>query len=148
MLATQFHPIGARQVFPCFDDPGLKATFNISIKHFSNYMALSNMPARNITRVSQIMTWTYFKETPVMSTYLVAIILAEFPNTPVKEINFRYLTLQSKLNTEFAQSVIEKITLYLESKWVCFQKLPKVDHVAIPNLLRDGVEYWGLIFYR
>jgi len=148
MLATQFYPIGARQVFPCFDDPVLKATFNISIKHFSYYMALSNMPARNIIRVSQTMTWTYFRETPIMSTYLVAIMLTEFPNTSVKEINFRYHTLQSKLNTEFAQSVIENITSYFESEWLCFQKLPKVDHVAIPNFLRDGVAYWELIFYR
>ncbi|KAG5311064.1 APM1 Aminopeptidase, partial [Acromyrmex insinuator] len=148
MLATQFYPIGARQVFPCLDDPVFKATFNISIKHFSYYMALSNMPARNIIKVSQTMTWTYFRETPVMSTYLVAIMLAEFPNTSFKEINFRYHTLQAKLDTEFAQSVIKNITLYFESKWLCFQKLPKADHVAIPNFLRDGVEYWGLIFYR
>ncbi|XP_018050342.1 PREDICTED: aminopeptidase N-like [Atta colombica] len=94
------------------------------------------------------MTWTYFRETPIMSTYLVAIMLTEFPNTSVKEINFRYHTLQSKLNTEFAQSVIENITSYFESEWLCFQKFPKVDHVAIPNFLRDEVAYWGLIFYR
>lgn len=106
------------------------------------------MPARNTIRVSQTMTWTHFSKTPVMSTYLVAIMLAEFPNTSVKEINFRYHTLQSKLNTKFAQRIIENITLYFESEWLCFQKLPKVDHVAIPNFLRDGVEYWGLIFYR
>ncbi|XP_018405346.1 PREDICTED: uncharacterized protein LOC108781767 [Cyphomyrmex costatus] len=148
MLATQFYPIGARQVFPCFDDPSFKATFNISIKHFAHYMALSNMPVRNTNRASLTMKWTHFHQTPVMSTYLLVIMLSDFPRTSVKEINFRYPRSQSELDTEFAQRVIQDISLHFESEWLCFQKLPKVDHVVLPNFLRNGVEYWGLIFYR
>ncbi|KYM93914.1 Thyrotropin-releasing hormone-degrading ectoenzyme [Cyphomyrmex costatus] len=148
MLATQCYPIGARHVFPCFDNPSFKATFNISIKHSDHYMVLSNMPVRNTSRVSNTMEWTHFHQTPVMSTYLVAIMLTQFPRTSVKEIKFIHRTLQSALDTEFAQKVIQNISLYFESEWLCFQKLPKVDHVVIPNFLRNGVEYWGLIYYR
>ncbi|XP_018405347.1 PREDICTED: aminopeptidase Ey-like, partial [Cyphomyrmex costatus] len=148
MLATQFYPIGARQVFPCFDDPSFKATFNISIKHFAHYMALSNMPVRNTNRASLTMEWTHFQRTPVMSTYLLVIMLSDFPRTSVKEINFRYHRSQPELGTEFAQRVIQNISLHFKSEWLRFQKLPKVDHVVLPNFLRNGVEYWGLIFYR
>jgi len=149
LIATHFHPIGARQVFPCWDEPKFQATFNISIKHFSHYMVLSNMPIQNrTTNTDTYMTWTYFHQTPVMPTYLVAIMLSEFPRTPFKEINFRYHTLQSKLYAEFAKKVIEDVTPYFEHEWLNLKKLPKVDHVAIPTYLHDGMDNLGLVFYR
>lgn len=44
LLASQLEPTFARYVFPCFDEPALKATFNITIIHHPSYVALSNMP--------------------------------------------------------------------------------------------------------
>lgn len=44
LLASQMEPTFARSVFPCFDEPALKATFNVTIIHDPSYVALSNMP--------------------------------------------------------------------------------------------------------
>jgi len=41
-VSTQFEFFNARQVFPCFDEPGLKATFDISIGRSGNHTTLSN----------------------------------------------------------------------------------------------------------
>jgi aminopeptidase N len=40
-------PRNARQVFPCFDEPELKASFEISVARTSRMTALSNMPVKS-----------------------------------------------------------------------------------------------------
>lgn len=45
-VMTQFEPTYARRAFPCYDEPGYKTEFNISVVKHSNQIALSNMPIR------------------------------------------------------------------------------------------------------
>lgn len=42
--ATQMEPTHARRVFPCMDEPGLKATFEITLGHEEMMKVLGNMP--------------------------------------------------------------------------------------------------------
>lgn len=44
LATSQMQPTDARQVFPCFDEPALKAVFNITIIHRPKSEALSNSP--------------------------------------------------------------------------------------------------------
>ena len=44
MIATAFSPNEARKAFPCFDEPQLRATFDITIQHPARTIAMSNAP--------------------------------------------------------------------------------------------------------
>jgi aminopeptidase N len=43
VVATQLESIFARAMFPSFDEPDLKATFNITVVRSPDHISLSNM---------------------------------------------------------------------------------------------------------
>lgn len=73
MLVTHFEPCNARTAFPCFDEPHLKATFDLEIELPIEQEALSNMPlSSTISGSKPGLKRVVFEQTPVMSTYVRA----------------------------------------------------------------------------
>ncbi|KAG5329961.1 APM1 Aminopeptidase, partial [Acromyrmex heyeri] len=155
--AVYFQPIRGRRLFPCWDEPAFKATFNISILHHENYTALSNMPIQKLEFTDNNMVWTHFRTTPLMSTYHVAVVLTNFHshriNANTSEHQAIWCRIYSAQYTKFAENIFEIVTSHLGIRWN--KKIAKLDHVVLPEsenmwnwYLRDGMSQWGLIFYR
>jgi hypothetical protein len=47
LASTTFEPNEARRAFPCFDEPGFKARFQVNLASRDDVVALSNMPRRS-----------------------------------------------------------------------------------------------------
>ncbi|XP_018338395.1 PREDICTED: aminopeptidase Q-like [Trachymyrmex septentrionalis] len=151
VAATHFEPNGARRMFPCWDEPALKATFNISVMHHENHIVLSNMPIRQEWQRGDLIL-THFNTTPIMSTYLVAIVIIPVQSGFARVSNANETiniwcnsSLASQVN--LAHIIAQRITPLLIEYTNSSEKVPKMDHVIIPNFPIHGMENWGLIIY-
>ncbi len=77
-LATNFEPAEARRLLPCWDEPGRKATFSVSLDAPKDRMAVSNMPIAGTTSLSPTLQRVRFAQSPRMSTYLLFVGLGDF----------------------------------------------------------------------
>jgi len=146
LIFTYSHGKMARQIFPCWDEPTFLAIFNISIFHHKKYTVLSNMPVRRIINSSDDMMWTHFYETPLMPTYLIAIMINEYSNTQTASGFTMWHRDQLQLN--LAALILDDVRIHMKSHYKYCMKFAKIDHVLIPSLLFDSVHNPGLIFYR
>ena len=72
-LHTQFEPFDAHRVFACFDQPDLKATFSLTVTAPEGWTVISNSPVLS----HDAGVWR-FAPTPVISTYLVALVAGPY----------------------------------------------------------------------
>lgn len=71
MASTQFEATEARRAFPSWDEPAIKATFDITLIVPAEMTALSNMNVVSETRLGDDgKKEVKFARTPIMSTYV------------------------------------------------------------------------------
>lgn len=147
MIATLFQPVSARTAFPCWDEPGFKAQFEISVKHFPNYTALSNMPEKSRQELDDGRIMTNFERSVKMSSYNPCIIVANYKSIKSTERNISFYGFDNLEYLEFPLKISESAVKVLEDYTDISYPLPKLDHLMIPQPDMPAMENWGLITY-
>ncbi|RWS19687.1 puromycin-sensitive aminopeptidase-like protein, partial [Leptotrombidium deliense] len=150
---TKFEPHHARRAFPCWDEPAVKAKFDVTLISPKDRVALSNMnviseendvdPSKKVVK---------FATSPVMSTYLVAFIVGEFDfveDTTCNGVKVRvYTPVGKKEQGKFALDVAVKSLPFYENFFSVSYPLPKMDLIAIADFASGAMENWGLVTFR
>ncbi|XP_041693355.1 aminopeptidase N [Coregonus clupeaformis] len=158
IATSQMQPTDARKVFPCFDEPAMKAKFQVTIIHRPGTHALANGKATGSTLVDidgELWEVTRFQMTKKMSTYLLAFTVSDF-----KFIQSNHERVEIKTyarpeaikarHAEYAADITGKILTFYESKEVFGMNYPlnKLDQIALPDFSAGAMENWGLVTYR
>jgi aminopeptidase N len=77
MLVTQFEVSDARRMFPAWDEPAFKATFQLSATLPKALVAVSNMPIASSADAGPGLKHVVFEATPRMSSYLLALVAGD-----------------------------------------------------------------------
>ncbi len=147
---TQFESTDARRAFPCFDEPGFKTAFDVTIRVPAGMKAVSN--AKETSRVDDAGATTFhFATTPPLPTYLVAfaigdleIVAGQTSPTPIRLVTTKG---KSALGAG-ALEVTTKLLSILEAYFGIKYPYDKLDVVAVPNFGAGAMENAGLVTFR
>ncbi len=149
---TQFEATDARRAFPCFDEPALKATYDISLVIDSGDTAISNTPIVADTPGPGNGKHTLvFATTPRMSTYLVAFLVGDFQCTGsrVDDVDLRICATPDKVAlTPFALDIAKFALHYYDDYFGIHYPMKKLDLIGVPDFEAGAMENFGAITFR
>ncbi len=153
-----FVPADASTVFPCFDQPDLKARFTLALDVPKTWEAVSNAPAIQ-TAPGASSKRVVFRATEPISTYLFAFAAGPFEILDDREDGVapqpeaRMLVRRSRLKRAQAASY-EMFMLHRQAvDWFAQYfgfpfPFPKHDLVLVPEFPYGGMEHAGATFLR
>ncbi|XP_058467780.1 membrane alanyl aminopeptidase-like [Malaya genurostris] len=151
LASTQFQTTSARRAFPCFDEPKFKATFQLKINRPYTYRSFSNTKIMSQSYISDTRIQDLFEETPVMSTYLVAFIVADYiENT---KSNMGILARpeawdQTKYSLQVGIDLLHELEMWIDYPYSSVPSMDRMYMAAIPDFSAGAMENWGLLTYR
>lgn len=152
-LYTLFVPDRARTVFPCFDQPNLKALFTLSLDVPEGWVAVSNSP---VEEPASSCTHIQYKETEPLSTYLFAFAAGCFEYQRYTDPQSgrtigAYYRETDPMRLAQLPDIMSEVCFSLDwQEEFTAQPYPfaKYDLVILPGFQFGGMEHTGATFYN
>ena len=153
-LYTLLVPDRARTVFPCFDQPDLKATFQLSLTIPKGWQAMTNASVRD-SSIAGDRKVINFQPSGILPTYLFSFVAGKFTSVS-RTMNSWPMTLfhRETDTTKIRLSLDPIFTLHADALRFLedYTQIPypfqKFDFAAIPDFQYGGMEHVGAIDYR
>jgi aminopeptidase N len=152
-IYTLFVPSDASSVFPCFDQPDLKARFSLELVVPRAWTAIGSAPVAATDDLPDDMRRFRFAETLPISTYVFAFAAGPFDEIADRAAATRIFVRRSQASRGRHEAP-ELLRLNREAvRW--FERyfdyrypFPKYDLVLIPEFAYGGMEHAGATFLR
>ena len=151
---TLLVPDRARTLFPCFDQPNLKAKFNLTLEVPQTWEAIGNGSADQSDIKSTGQKCIRFRETEPISTYLFSFVAGKFDKVKGRKKD-RSITLYHRETdpdkVSQCNDIIEEVFYALE--WMEeYTAIPypfeKYDLIILPGFQYGGMEHMGATLYN
>jgi aminopeptidase N len=153
-IYTLFVPMDAEMAFPCFDQPDLKARFELTVVAPEEWTVVSNTDTQQVFSIEAGKRKTFFTQTVPISTYLFAFAAGPFfrvssrnerePTVFVRQSVFQ----RAQQEVREVQEITAKGKKYLAGYFDQRYPFGKYDLVLIPGFAYGGMEHAGATFLR
>ena len=153
-LYSLFVPDRARTAFPCFDQPNLKANFELTLDIPDNWNAISNAPSA-LAKIVQGRKNIQYEKSDLMSTYLFSFVAGKFQSVSQTSGGREFTMLHREIdkekverNKDFIFYLHAASLQWLEEYTGIKYPFKKLDFTLIPSFQYGGMEHVGAIQYR
>ena len=153
-LYTLLVPDRASTLFPCFDQPDLKAVYHLNISAPKKWQVLCGALLKD-TIVKEDKTSYIYNPTDSMSTYLFSFVAGAFETTQNTTDGFKMNLMYRETDSAKISTSIPEIfrlhheaVLFLEDYTNYKFPFQKLDFATIPGFQYGGMEHVGAIQYR
>jgi aminopeptidase N len=154
-LYSQGETAHIRNMFACFDQPALKATFTLHVTTPGHWEAVSNNPVESKTIKGEFVEWK-FSTTPRISTYLDALIAGPYSSVHdvykgVKEIPMGIYCRKSMmqyLDPDDIFLITKQGFEYFEKTFGLAYPFEKYDQIAVVDFNFGAMENAGAVTFR
>lgn len=149
---TQFEETSARRAFPCFDEPGYKVPWQLTLHVKQNQEALSNTQVASKSDAPDGMKTIQFAETKPLPSYLVAFSVGDFEildagTAGKKNTRVRIAVPRGRIKeAAYAAETTPAIVGLLENYFGIPYPYDKLDEVAVP-MFGGAMENAGQVTY-
>jgi aminopeptidase N len=148
---TVFEPVDARRVFPCFDEPGYKVPWRLSLRVRAGDVALANAPVESqSTPGADGMKRVTFAETPPFPSYLIAFVVGPFDVVDAgtfgrAQTPLRFIVPQGRREElAYALKSTARLVTALEDYFDMAYPFKKLDVAVVPRY-RGTMEHPGIV---